>query len=147
MLFVSVVIIIDTTCFLFFSSHIHFSKTSSQIFYFHPQIFSRTDIGSTCKKSFENMLLTVLEGIICTFVRAGLRESLKISRKFKNFYSFSSFAVYWICLSFGNSRDCSLDLNRAWMSSTYSLCVFEARFKINASAMALCSKLSWYYQV
>ena len=106
-----------------------------------------------------NMLVIVLEGIekciISTFARAGLRWTsnsylpllffIFISRKFKHFSSLSSSILNWICLAclfkiVWNSRDYSLDLNRAWMSSTYRLYIFRARFKFNASAMALCSK-------
>ena len=66
-----------------------------------------------------------------------------MSRKFKHFSSFSSSIVNWMCLSclfnmLWNSWDCSLDVNR--VSSTYHLYVFETRFKINAFAIALCSK-------
>ena len=107
-----------------------------------------------------NMLVIVSGGIqecglICTFLRAGLRWTsnsylpllfyILMSRKFKHFSSLSSSMVNWMCLSclfkmFQNSRDCSLDVDRAWVSSTYRLYVFGARFKVNASAMALCSK-------
>ena len=94
-------------------------------------------------------------GLICTFVRASLRWTsnsylpllffILMSRMFKHFSSFSSSVVDWMCFSclfkmFWNSRDCSLDVNHAWVSTTYRLYVFGARFKVNASAMALCFK-------
>ena len=108
-----------------------------------------------------NMLVIVSEGIqecdlICTFVRAGLQWTSNsylpllffnlMSRKFKHFSSFSSSVVNWMFLSclfkmLWNSRDCSLDVNRAWVLSTYRLYAFGARFKFNASAVALCSEL------
>ena len=54
-----------------------FAKYISQLFYFHPQIFFRTDSCTSFKKSFEyagHCLRGVYKnGLICTFVRAGLR--------------------------------------------------------------------------
>ena len=82
-------------------------------------------------------------GLISKFVKAGLRWTsnsyipllffIFISRKFKHFSSFSFSIINWMCLScvfkiFWNSRDCSLDLNRAWVSSIFSLYVFGARY-------------------
>ena len=59
---VNVIIVVDTTCLLFkainyilecFSFMSIFAKYISQIFYFRPQTFFRTDFGSSRKKSFE----------------------------------------------------------------------------------------------
>ena len=95
-----------------------------------------------------NILVVVSEGkqflqecgLICTFVRAGWQIHIShcyflMSRKFKHFSSFLSSMVNRMCLSclskiFWNLRDCSLGLNCSWVSSTYRLYVFGARFKL-----------------
>ena len=91
-----------------------FAKYISQLFYFHPQIFFRTDSCTSFKKSFEyagHCLRGVYKnGLICTFVRAGLRWTSNshlpllfliffMSRKFKHFSPFSSSMANWMCLS------------------------------------------------
>ena len=136
-----------------------FSQNVSFRYSFRPQIFFGTDFVALARNPL-NMLVIVSVGIqeyglICTFVRAGFRWTsnsclpslffIFMSRKFKHFSSFSSSMVNWMCLSclfkmFWNSQDCSLDVNHAWVSSTYCLYVFGARFKVNTSAVALCSK-------
>ena len=107
-----------------------------------------------------NMLVILSDRIqkcclICAFIRAGLRWAsnsylpllffISISRKFKHFSSFSSSIINWTCLTclfkIWNSRDCSLDMNHACVSSTYGLYIFGARFRCNYSAMALLSKV------
>ena len=91
LLFVSVGIniIVDTTCFLFkvinhllqyflfmsiFAKHFLYSR----IFYFHLQIFFRTDFGRSCKKSFDptSLLTSKIEKHFAT-----LRKQLKFETR------------------------------------------------------------------
>ena len=161
-----VVIIVGTTCFLFkfinylllcFPIMSIFAKYINQIFYFLHQIFSEQIFVALARNPL-NMLVIVSGGmqecgLICTFVRAGLRWTsnsylpllffIFISRKFKHSSSFSSI-VNWISLP------CYLNLlkfSRLFLrfeSRTSIINIspirFGARSKVNASAMALCSK-------
>ena len=88
-----------------------------------------------------NMLVTVSGGMQeCGLIRAGLRWTsnsyllllffIFMSGMSKHFSPFSSSMINWMCLSclfkiFWNLQDCSLDANRAWVSSTYRLYVVE----------------------
>ena len=159
---IAIIIIIGITCFLFkainylfltclFSQNISVMYSISSLKY-----FSEETLLVLARNPF-NMLVIVSGGIqecglICTFVRAGFRWTsnsylpllffILMSRKFKHFSSFLPSMVNWMYLSclfkkFWNSRDCSLDVNRAWVSLIYHLYVFGARFKVNASAVAL----------
>ena len=123
--FFSVVIIssiVSSTCVLFkvtsylfkcFSIMSIFAKYIIQVFYFHPQIFSEHIFVALARNPL-NMPVIVSGGIldcglICMFVRAGLRWTsnsylpllffIFMSRKFKHFSPFSSSIVNWICLS------------------------------------------------
>ena len=130
-----------------------FAKYIRQAFYFLPQTSLRTDVCSSRKKSFEHAGNCV-KGYMNVAWSVHLLELVwdehqihisychfftLMSRKFKHFSSLSSSVVNWMCLSclfkrFWNSRDCSLDENRAWVSSAHRLYVSGARFKVSTSA-------------
>ena len=118
LLFVNVVIIVgDTNCFLFkvisyllqcFLIISIFSKHISQILYFSPKYFSEHILAALARNPL-NMLVIVEHGLICTFVRAGLRWTSNsylpllffvfiFSKKFKHFSSSSSSITNWMCL-------------------------------------------------
>ena len=106
-----------------FSQNVAVRYSISSLKYFSEQILA------ALARNLLNMLVIVSGGIqecglICTFVRSGLRWTsnsylpllflILMSRKFKHFSWFSSSMVNWMCLSclfkmFWNSRDCSLD--------------------------------------